>query len=219
MKKIFSTLLAVSIFALSSSSVFADGTGQYGGGCTPVYGGGTNCPRPGQVLLDKKVLNPATNNFVDNLGPNDPKYKPQQVVTFRITVKNPGDETIGQVRVTDKLPDFIDYMSGPGSYDSKTRTLTFSVDNLSGGASQNYEVKARTVHPAALPGDKNIVCPVNIVDAISDDQKDHDESQFCIEKQTEVTTVPQAGPEMWVIPALTSVMGLGAYLRKKTVFK
>lgn len=212
-KKILSLLLAAGLFAFSSSSVLA------GSGCTPIYGGGTNCPRPGEVLLDKKVLNPSTGNLVDNLGPNDPKYKPEQVVTFRITVKNPGDETISHISVTDRIPDFIDYMSGPGTYNSTSRTLTFSVDNLESGASQNYEIKARTVHAAVLPANKNVVCPVNVVDAVSDNQKDHDESQFCIEKTPEAKTVPQAGPEMWIIPALTSVMGAGAYLRKKTVFK
>lgn len=219
-KKILSLFAVTSLFVLSATSVYAGGTDQYGaGGCTPVYGGGSNCPRPGQVLIDKTVLNPATNIFVDNLGPNDPKYKPEQVVTFRLTVKNPGDETIGHINVSDKLPDFIDYMSGPGSYDSKTRTINFSIDNLAGGDSQNYEIKARTVHVVALPKDKNIICPVNVVDAVSDNQKDHDESQFCIEKTSEVKKVPSAGAEMLVIPALTTALGMGVYLKKKTITK
>jgi uncharacterized repeat protein (TIGR01451 family) len=221
MKKLFAVLFSfVTILVVSSTSVKAGAGNQYGeGGCTPVYGGGSNCPRPGAVLIDKMVANPATGTFVDNLGPNDPKYKPEQVVTFRIIVKNPGDDAIESMTVTDHMPDFVDYMSGPGTYDSKTRTLTFKLDSLAGGASQTFEVKARTVHPANFPSGKNLMCPVNTVDAVSDSQNDHDESQFCVEKQPEIVgkETPKSGPEMWIIPALSTLMGAGAYLRKKSV--
>lgn len=191
------------------------------GGETPIYGGipvyGGGFMVPGQVLIDKTVLNPASGIFVDNLGPNDPKHRPQQFVTFRIVVKNSGEQTLSMVKVTDKIPQFVDFVSGPGTYDEKTRGLTFTATNVVGGTSQTFEVKVRTVHPALYPEGKNVVCPVNVVDALSNTQIDHDESQFCIEKQMIVPTVPKSGPEHWILSmiGLVAALGIGTYLRKK----
>ncbi len=211
----FLTLFSVTLFL--PQSIFADGA--YGTGCTPVYGGGVQCPRVGQVLVNKTVQNPATGVFVDNLGPADPKYRPEQVVTFHIDVQNSGDQTLDTVTVKDALPSYVDFMSGPGSYDSNSRVLTFTVNNLAGGTDQQYEVKVRTVHPAVLPSDKNVVCLVNTVDAASGGESDHDESQFCIEKQITVTSAPKAGPEHWLLSlaGLGSALVSGLYLRKKAV--
>lgn len=217
-KHIIAFLSAAVIFSFSVAQVSADGTSygsQNGTPCVPVYGGGTQCPRPGQVLINKKVKNPASGVFVDNLGPTDPKYRPQQVVIFRITVQNPGDSSIDSITVTDTLPDFVDFMTGPGAYNSSTRGVTFTVTNLASSESRDFDVTARVVHPAVLPNEKNVVCPVNIVQAQSDFGNDRDEAQFCIEKVMEVPVVPKAGPEMWMIPGLTSVFAIGAYLRKK----
>ncbi len=187
------------------------------GGCVPVYGGGVQCPRVGQVLLDKTVRNPSTGIFVDNLGLSDPKYRPQWTATFRVTVKNSGDQTLNKVTVVDKLPQFVDFMSGPGSYDSKNRTLTWEVNNLAGGASQVFEIKARVVHVAVLPSDKSVVCPVNVVDAKSNGQTDRDESQFCIQKELVVPQVPTAGPEHWLLSlaGLSTIGVIGIFLKRK----
>ncbi|OGG27234.1 hypothetical protein A2960_00235 [Candidatus Gottesmanbacteria bacterium RIFCSPLOWO2_01_FULL_39_12b] len=198
------------------------------GGCVPVYGGGVQCPRPGQVLIDKTVRNPSTGVYVDNLGPNDPRYRPEWIITFNIVVKNPGDETLDTVTVADTLPQYMDYMSltgATGNYNSTTRTLTWTVSNLTGGSSQLFQLRGRIVHPSLLPADRNVICPiagnpqpVNIVDSrASNGQTDHDESQFCIEKELVVPQVPKAGPEHWILSlvGIGTALTIGLYLRKK----
>lgn len=205
--------------ALIIASLTVTGRAFANGGCVPVYGGGVQCPRVGQVLIDKTVRNPSTGIFVDNLSLSDPKYRPQWIVTFRVTVKNSGDQTLSKVTVTDKLPQYVDFMSGPGSYDSKNKTLTWDVNSLAGGASQVFEIKARVVHPAVLPAEKSVVCPVNVADAKTNGQSDRDESQFCIQKELVVPQVPSAGPEHWLLSlAGLSTAGLfGLFLRKKAL--
>lgn len=213
---LFTALVLVNLS--NSKPVFADGT--YGqSGCVPVYGGGVQCPRVGQVLINKTVRNPSTGVFVDNLGPLDPKYRPEWLVNFKVTVQNTGDQTLDKITVSDKLPDFVDFTSGPGNYDSKSKTLTFDVFNLSGGTSQTYNIIARVVHPAALPADKSMVCAVNNVNAATSSQTDSDSSQFCIEKEMIVPGVPTAGPKEWIISivGLATALILGIYLRKNTI--
>jgi uncharacterized repeat protein (TIGR01451 family) len=185
--------------------------------CVPVYGGGVQCPQTGQVLINKTVQNPSSGIFVDNLGLNDPKYRPEWIVTFQVTVQNSGDQSLDTISVTDKLPQFVDFASGPGSFDSNTKTLTFTVNNLAGGTSQTFEIKGRIVHPLLLPDGKSIICPVNVIDATTGSQTDHDESQFCIEKQMVVPAVPKAGPESWILLSLGASMLSGLYLRKKAL--
>lgn len=196
----------------------------YGGGqscppapCTPVYGGGVNCPRVGQVLVNKSVQNPSSGVFVSNLGPQDPKFRPGQNVPFRITVQNSGDQSLDTVTVKDTLPQFVSFVSGPGSFDTNSNVLTFTVNNLGGGTSQTFNLTAQAASASALPANQTVVCPVNVVDAVAGSQTDHAESQFCIEKQMVVPAVPTAGPENWMftIGGLMGALTTGIILRKK----
>lgn len=201
----------------------------YGGQapCIPVYGGGVECPKPGQVMVEKRVRNPATGFFVNNLGPNDPKYMPQTIVTFQVTVRNPGENTIDRVTVTDTLPAYFDFMNGPGTYDGNTNKLTWDVYNISPGDTQSFTVQGRVSHAAKLP-EQNIICPtdetpqpINIVDAAaSNGQTDHAESRYCIAREFAIPTgeTPKAGPENWLL-SLSSILGslgVGLKLRKKS---
>src|SRR3972149_3756023 len=108
---VFSILtLSVIFSALNTGRVFASGEEIYGG--APVYGGGVVVSR-GEMLLDKKVRNPASGEFVDHLGPTDPKYRPQTVVTFQINVRNAGDSALENFTIVDTLPRYLDFMDGP----------------------------------------------------------------------------------------------------------
>lgn len=209
----------VFIFILISSLVTAN-QAKASGGCVPVYGGGVECPRAGQALIDKKVLNPATNQFVDNLTPADPKYRPEQIVTFRLIVKNSRDQTLDTITVSDNIPQFVEYVPNFGSYDPNTKTVSFTVNNLAAGETRQFDLKARVVHSALLPSEKNIICPVNVATAITEGQPpDRNESQFCIEKQMVVPQVPQAGPEHWILSfaGLATAFIIGKFLRKKAL--
>lgn len=213
-----SSLFAVVIFLTNIGSVNADGA--YGqSGCVPVYGGGVQCPRVGQVLIDKTVRNPATGIFVDNLLPADPRYRPGNLVTFRLAVKNTGDEKLDKVTVTDIFPQYVDFTSGPGNFDSNTKTLKFDVLDLVGGSTREFEVVGKIVHAAVLPADKSVVCPVNTVEAVTSTQTDRDTSQLCIEKEMVVPSVPSAGPKEWTLSfaGLGTALAIGLSLRKKAL--
>ena len=191
----------------------------YGG--VPVYGGGIISPREGEVIVEKKVLNPATGVFVDHLGPTDPKYKPLDIIAFQIRVQNSAEEELAEINLVDTLPDFVDFSSGPGEYDEKNRQLNFKVENLVGGASEVFEIKVRASHQSTFPEEESVLCPVNVIEATVEDKTDRDESQFCIEKEVaelEPQETPEAGPFNWLllIPGLLGSMSVGSFLRRKT---
>lgn len=203
------------------SPVFASGETTYG---QSVYGGGVVEPREGNFLIDKSVKNPASDAFVDHLGADDPRYQPGQIITFRIKINNPGDETLEKLTVTDTFPVLdgqrvIDYMSGPGEYNEKTNSSSFEVSGLGAGQSKEFEIKGKIVHASVLPGDQTILCPEpgNMATAKTADREDNDESRFCIERESKVTVVPEAGPAQWMLmfSGLGSALASGIYLRRR----
>lgn len=222
MRTVFFLTSIVVTLIFSTSTIFASA------GCVPVYGGGVSCPRPAEVLLNKTVRNPATGVYVDNILPTDnTNYRPGAIVPFHIKVQNSGDETLSLVTVTDSIPSFTDFSSidsvaENANYDSNTRKLTFTVSNLAGNTSRTLTLNLRVVSEAALPANKTLVCPINIVDAVSSNNgTDHDESQFCVQRVIEVPQIPKAGPEHWVLVfgGLTLTYFLGKKLRGFSLIK
>lgn len=182
---------------------------QYG--CPPVYGGGEICPRP-EALIDKMVKNPQSATFVDNLGVLDPKFSPGQEVNFRLMVKNTGTDKFAKAEVKDILPNFLDFISGPGSFGKDSRTLTFNIDNLAAGESRQFEVVAKFFPENQLPSSQGLFCVVNEARVKADDREDKDTTQLCVEKKVLGAAVqPVTGSQNWTFVFLgiflTGILG------------
>lgn len=202
------------------------------GDCVPIYGGGETCLSQSKIKVDKKVASPSTKNFVDNLSSSDPKYKAGDEINFQLTITNLGRETTSQIEVEDNLPTFITYISGPGTFDSKKRTLTFELDGLRQNESRKFIVKG-TINDVLKS-----TCVVNYVRVKSGKVVADDNSKFCLEKSfceddaaAQTTTkggfpvmeapkdmkqTPATGPEMLPLISLVPIGLTGVYLRKKS---
>ena len=226
MVKIFLSVFALAIFILMASAqgVFADTA------CQPIYGGGQTCVQVGNVLINKTVQNPQTAAFVDNLNINDPKFAPAVAVKFNITVTNTGSSTINKTTVKDTLPQFVSFVSGPGSFDSNTKDLTFDVGNLAAGESRTFTIAAKVADEGQLSADQGITCVVNQALATAENgQQGSDNSQFCIQKKVlgetkgglkvlpspQITITPPTGPEMLPLIGLIPTGIFGFLLRRK----
>jgi uncharacterized repeat protein (TIGR01451 family) len=184
----------------------------------------------GPVTINKTVKNPKTGAFVDNLGVNDPKHSPSSTVTFNLTVTNTGDNNISKTTVRDIFPQFVDFVSGPGSFDANTKTLSFEVKDLKAGESRKFTVQGKTANTNQLPSAQGISCVVNQATATSDNgQQSSDNSQFCIEKPVlgvtkgglkvapapSMAVTPPTGPEMLPLIGLVPSAIAGFFLRRK----
>jgi len=211
--------------------------------CQPIYGGGQSCITTNNIIVNKTVLNPQTNQFVDNLSINDPKYQPGFITTFQIAVTNTGNANISKINVKDIFPQYITFSSGPGNFDNNTKTLTFEVDNLSVNETRNFTILGRVVDSTQIPINQgDVVCVVNQTTATNLDnnsQVSQDNAQFCIQKilattttATTVTTTkggfpvlssvpttsaPATGPEMFGLIALIPTGIAGWFLRKHSI--
>jgi len=227
MKKfILSLVLSVVATALVAGASYADSN------CQPIYGGGQTCITSTNILINKRVQNPNNGQFVDNLSINDPRFVANQNVIFQLVVTNTGNTNLDKVVVKDIFPQFINFVSGPGNFDTNSKTLTFEVNNLVAGESRTFSVEGRISTDKDLTAGSGINCIVNQATAqiVSNGQMSQDNSQLCIQKGVApttkgglpvlpapvMTTTPPTGPEMAVLPLLSGSGILGYFLRKKS---
>ena len=201
--------------------------------CQPIYGGGETCILSKDITLDIKILNPDTNKMVDNLGINDPKYRSGFIVTFQVLITNSRTTIIEKINMEDTFPQFVNFSSGPGSFNNSTGILTFDVDNLMPQETRTINIFGRIVDENQLSFPENVICLVNQVTAIvPDPAAGQDNSQFCIEKKAvaitkggfpvlspvPVGTAPSTGPEALVLFSLIPA-GISGWMLRKHAFR
>lgn len=179
--------------------------------CETQYGGGTVCITTGALQINKKVWNPDSGSFVDNLGLNDRKFAPGDEITFRLYVKNVGDTRLNSVHITDTLPDFFTLVSGSLSYD---------LSNLDPNQTDEKEIKVKVVPASKLPGGQKIVCSnqtINTAEARSGDNSDKDTTQVCLERKVlGAKVLPVTGSSILPVFTLVLLLVAGLVLKIRT---
>ncbi len=178
---IFTGLALVAGFASVAARVNAQS-------CTTQYGGDVTCI-PTDLTINKQIAKPvvdtkggitASQTFVENLGVSDP-FTPGAEVLFRLTVKNTSGETFNPVTVKDVLPAYLAFVSGPGSYDSASRTLTIILENVIAGETRTIEILAKVVEGTQFATNANVFCATNYAEARALDRFDDDTAQLCFQ--------------------------------------
>src|SRR3989339_123555 len=213
--------------------------------CQPIYGGGQSCPQVGNILIDKKVLNPGNNVFVDNLGINDPKIAPLGSVFFQLAITITGNVALPTASVKDVFPQFIDFASGAGNFDNSSKTLSFDLFNLQPNETRVFTLIGRVVDANRFPSDKSIVCVLNQATVTSPNTVgSQDNAQVCILNQAGIAATPTpvvqipvqtkgglkvfsapttkggtpaTGPEALYLLAFLPTGALGYFIRKKSI--
>lgn len=178
------------------------------------------------ILIDKMVGKPYQTKggvtdveYVDNLTPSDPRFKPEEMVLFKIKVKNTSNSDITNVEVKDYVPAFMEPIEGPGSWNAQTRIISWNAGDFRVDEEKIYYIKMKVNPQTQLPAEKGLFCLVNKVQALSDEANDDDTSQFCVEKQVTpaAAKVPTAGPEMGLalLTGQMLLLGTGILIRKR----
>lgn len=230
MNKYLSTLLITGLFVSALTIMPSKALAE----CTQTYGGSESCITSNEFSIVKTVQTPGKtgDNYVNNLSINDPKYSPTQIVSFKLLVKNTGSVVIPTLTVSDTFPQFLSFVSGPGSFDTNTKKLTLTVTNLQPGQSQTYDVTGKVAEANLMPSDQGVICLINQASATDKNGATNtSSSQFCVQKSVlgssepqvfttkgGLSSTPATGPEM--LPLLSLIPGglAGLILRKKTKY-
>lgn len=229
-KSFYLFLISAFLSLFLVGAVFADTV------CQPIYGGGQTCITTGNILVNKTVINPATGQFVDNLGINDPKFSPGQQITFNIAVTNTGASSILQASVKDTLPPTVIFTSSSpnGTFDQNSRTVTWILDNLKPNETRNLTIQGTIVDASQLV--KDVTCDPDkttnaVVATTNTGQTSTDLARFCIQKGAvtkgglpvfpppKVVTTPPTGPELIPLIGLLPAGIGGWFLRRKSILK
>jgi uncharacterized repeat protein (TIGR01451 family) len=176
--------------------------------CTTQYGGNEVC-QPSNLTLDKQVKNPVGDVFVENLTTTDHTFTPGSDVMYRLIIKNGSGETFNPVTVRDTLPAYLEFVSGPGTYNSDTRVLEFKLDNVIAGETRTVEILARVVGADKFPAGKSLFCVVNVAEATAANRRDSDSAQVCLRNGEVARNLPVAGFNDLMILLPFAGVGLG----------
>lgn len=227
--KNFSLTLLTAITFLTFAQTAQAGVGSYGQGPYGQYGGNGTNPNP-SIKIDKKVGMPNTTkggtiNYVDNMTSTDARFKPGQQIYFQVKVKNTSNVKLTNVVVKDFVPAYAEPIEGPGTFDAKTRTVTFTYPELNPGEERTEKFLMQIYPQDKLPTDKGLMCggseATNIVEVYMNGNAkaaDRDTAQYCVEKEViGVTKAPSAGPEMGILLMGLQAAGLGAgiFIKRK----
>lgn len=218
-------------FLLLPGSVRAEGTENIISSCQPIYGGGETCIQTENIAINKTVQDPQTLQYVDNLGANDPKYAPGQTVQFRIAVKNTSNVSVKNIKVEDRLPQYMD----------DPKIINFNIDNLNPNETKTLISRGKIASKNSLPDDNKTICLINQAIAAQNQQISQDNSQFCIQKNeapsatgnpvnpistkgglsvyppSDAKATPATGPETVALFGLFASCLFGLMLRKKSI--
>lgn len=177
------------------------------------------------LTIDKMTASPlsqtkgGTLSYVDNLSAADYKFVPGEAVSFRLKIKNTTNTSLSNITVKDFVPNYLEPIEGPGSFDERSRIITFSVGDFAVNEEKIYTMKMRIASQDKLPENKSLFCITNKAEVAANSITiDDDSSQFCLEKTVVgVQKIPSAGPGSGLIMILgeLSLFGFGVYLVKK----
>lgn len=170
-------------FLTPTTNILADGTNP---ACPSVYG--ATCPS-GQLAVDKKIQNPKNGEWVETLNANEITFTANQEVNFRIEVKNTGSTNLSSVAVQDRLPDYVTFTTGTGSFDVNTKVLSWTIDTLNAGESKIFFVKADVKAQSELP-QAAITCLTNSAKASKDSLLATDTAGFCLQTPNAAKVFP-----------------------------
>jgi len=159
-----------------------------------------------QILIDKKIKNPESGDYVDNLGVNDYHFAPGEEIRFKIQVKNTGETTFGKIEVKDYLPEYVELVSG------KTE---IEYQDLKSDESYEFELLVKVVSAEKIPDDQMVYCVINKATVKANDQSDEDTAQLCIEKKVlGVAVQPEVGANLLVLGlGFLGISALGILLK------
>lgn len=173
-----------------------------------------------QMMVDKKLLNPQNNQFVDNLSVEQHTFLSDQEVTFRVTVTNVTQSDLKNSQVTDKLPDVLNFVSTSfGNYDAKNKIINLTFENLKKGESKTIEIKAKVKGAAEIP--TTVTCQSNLARVTVDNLVNEDTATLCVSKQVLGVSeaLPVTGPSQTTGWLLLSTLSLAiGFLLKRIIF-
>jgi uncharacterized repeat protein (TIGR01451 family)/LPXTG-motif cell wall-anchored protein len=168
------------------------GVGTAYASCTDNYGGGQTCIYNKNFDIEKKVRKEGDDSWKDKVT----NVKENQVVEFKIKVKNTGEVKVDDMKMIDKLPKEMERVGGDG--------LTEYWDDFDSGDTKTFIIKA-VVKDSEYDNKNFEKCVVNKAEVeYKGDEEASDTATVCYSDK-EITELPKTGGNS----VFYGVLGLG----------
>jgi uncharacterized repeat protein (TIGR01451 family) len=162
-----------------------------------------------QVIIDKKVKPVNSDKWYDNLPQVNTAFAPEDLVDFKIILKNSGDVDLENLNIIDNLPDYVKPIFNPGEYKEDEKKITWTIKKISTGETQEFNIRVQIGKAENISQTKPF-CLVNKAGVQKDGQElDNDTAQFCIEPRILAKTFPETGFNM-VFATLVALVTVAA---------
>ncbi len=94
-----------------------------------------------QVLIDKKVKDLASGTVADNLDKSQKIFVDGDSIEFVIKIENDFNSDLENVKVTDKLPLYLQLVFFPGTYNKTLNSVEWEIDRLAAGESKTFNIR------------------------------------------------------------------------------
>lgn len=192
-KKILFFSLFCTLTGLFSLKSFA----QEADTCPAIYGGGLVCQEANDFRIDKKVQTPKDGSYVDRIPENETKVAPNRTMIFRIQITNKTDKTLRSIRVTDTLPNFVQFVRSDGTTKQNKQEVSYTIQTLEAKKTHTMNIQGKVLSKDKLP-DSSPLCVANQAEAKSGfSQTALDFVTFCIDKNANgitTRTTPDTKP-------------------------
>jgi len=197
-----SVLLVIILFLLSGRKVDAD----------YMYGNGEPSR---QITVDKKVKPVSWQDWSDNLSSNEVVFTAQDLVDFKIIVKNSGENDLSNIEVIDYFPNYVNFIFGPGDYKEDGHKLEWNIDHLNPGEEKEFKLRVQVVKSGKLPN-SNTFCIANKTTVKAETgEYDEDTAQFYIETRILAARLPDSGSDIVLGTIISLVLASIGILARK----
>ncbi|MFH1601676.1 MAG: hypothetical protein ABIB61_01835 [Candidatus Shapirobacteria bacterium] len=156
-----------------------------------------------KILVDKKLKPVSWTSWYDNLSLNEYAFSGNELIDFKVIVKNTGSNDLQEIKIVDYLPGSVNYIFGGQSFDEDNHQINWEIDSLSPNEEKEFKFRGQVIKPDELPISGSLPV-INRVRAESNTgEADEDTAEFYL--QAEAKELPEAGINL----ALGTILGLG----------
>ena len=175
--------------------------------CEPVYGGGEECDFDRSFRITKEVRRLGEEDW-DSDGKVH-NIKKDQIVEFRVTIKNKGDITTDDMKMKDILPDEMERVGGSG--------LTEYFEDFEPGDEKEFIIEAK-VRDEEFDREGDFEdCVTNKAEVYFDKNFEGSAKASVCFGKGEISELPKTGAETGIISTVAGfgLVALGTLLKKK----
>lgn len=164
-----------------------------------------------EISIDKQLRSIDDKNFVDNIASSVRVFYQGDVIEFKVRVENTGNGVLKNIKVTDNLPPFLSLIFFPGTYDKTNNKIEWTIDELNGGHSQEFLIRAKIDNAKEV---MTLTKETNDALVRVDELGDKDSASYFIGG----ISIPNTGTsELLIKTAIVISLGLGGFALRKIV--